>query len=277
MSEFDPNLIYTLKGSTLTQKFERLKFGLLVCAAENRGMTELELLEFEMIIDQIEGVKDPSWINSNVCIATEAKQLFQLLFSITTPEERSISVKNFLTKSHHLKIHNAYYGRTKQNPVKSLLRGRNRMSPIKSRPKRFIGVGYRDKGNKRNVAEDGSPRWEEVYNPEKDKEVELSPMQKQFLGAVFGNFRNHYHHEAVTKDPKDLPKNPFLNIGGLNAQTGKTIQAKEKTEKGAIIVPPKTPSSEDSKEMNPLQILEKGRDQAFSSPLTYRPTDDPEE
>ena len=33
---------------------------------------------------------------------------------------------------------------------------------IKIPPKRYVGVGYRDQGSRRNVAYDGSPSWQEV-------------------------------------------------------------------------------------------------------------------
>jgi hypothetical protein len=36
------------------------------------------------------------------------------------------------------------------------------MSPKPVKQKRFIGVGYRDKGTRRNIAHDGSPSWQEV-------------------------------------------------------------------------------------------------------------------
>jgi hypothetical protein len=218
MSEFDPTLIYYLKGSTLRRKFERLKFGLLTCAREERGMSELEILEFDMLLDQVFGTKDPSWVRVNANVANAAKELYELLLKSENPETRKRSVKDFLTKNYFLKIHNAHYGRLNQNPVETLLLRRNRMEKVRVRPKRFIGVGYKDKGNKRNFAEDGTPQWETVYNPNEEREAVLSPMQKQFLGAVFGNFREHFHHEADIKDPKDLPKNPFLKIGGLNAR-----------------------------------------------------------
>jgi len=35
-------------------------------------------------------------------------------------------------------------------------------APPKAPPKRFIGVGYKDKGTKRDPAIDGSPNWKEV-------------------------------------------------------------------------------------------------------------------
>jgi hypothetical protein len=59
----------------------------------------------------------------------------------------------------------AYYG-YKGNP--SIRQGftitvRNPfIPPAKLPPPRFIGVGYKDKGTRRNTAVDGSPRWQDV-------------------------------------------------------------------------------------------------------------------
>jgi hypothetical protein len=44
---------------------------------------------------------------------------------------------------------------------------RRRPSPVP-----YIGVGYKDKGSRRNVAEDGSPKWQEVARVSAFKERE---------------------------------------------------------------------------------------------------------
>jgi len=56
----------------------------------------------------------------------------------------------------------AYFGWWKTFRIKDWFRFRNRELDSKSSPKRFIGVGYQDSGTARDVAYDGSPRWQEV-------------------------------------------------------------------------------------------------------------------
>lgn len=56
----------------------------------------------------------------------------------------------------------AYYGWRKTFSPKFFLRRRNRALDRKAPPRRFVGVGYRDKGNAGNAALDGSPSWQEV-------------------------------------------------------------------------------------------------------------------
>jgi hypothetical protein len=50
------------------------------------------------------------------------------------------------------------------------------IEPKKFPPKKIIGVGYKDKGTRRNNAEDGSPSWKEVasYFSYKEREAEDS-------------------------------------------------------------------------------------------------------
>jgi hypothetical protein len=60
---------------------------------------------------------------------------------------------------------NAYYG-WKGNPVNRSYARITLRNPLllakKHFPKRYLGVGYRDKGNRRDLAKDGSPHWTEV-------------------------------------------------------------------------------------------------------------------
>lgn len=46
--------------------------------------------------------------------------------------------------------------------------------PRKEKTKRFIGVGYKDKGSRQNLAEDGSPAWQEVASEYSQVERALS-------------------------------------------------------------------------------------------------------
>jgi hypothetical protein len=66
----------------------------------------------------------------------------------------------------YLPSREAYFG-WKNNPIKRLnvkVLLRNSLEPPKnlSQRKRTMGVGYRDKGHKRDLAYDGSPHWTEI-------------------------------------------------------------------------------------------------------------------
>jgi hypothetical protein len=56
----------------------------------------------------------------------------------------------------------AYFGWVKSNSAKAWLVKTNRQLRKSSRPKRFIGVGYRDHGTAKKPHWDGTPSWQEV-------------------------------------------------------------------------------------------------------------------
>jgi len=65
----------------------------------------------------------------------------------------------------YLPSRQAYFG-WRRNPVRvtpASVRLRNPLAPPKKLPpKRFLGVGYRDKGNRRDPAVDATPDWKDV-------------------------------------------------------------------------------------------------------------------
>jgi hypothetical protein len=64
----------------------------------------------------------------------------------------------------------AYFGYKKQPRISNSFRIQFRnplITPKAYPPKRFIGVGYRDKGHLKNKAVDGSPSWQEVWDSKK--------------------------------------------------------------------------------------------------------------
>ena len=83
----------------------------------------------------------------------------------------SAFVKNSTAKSDHREMLDSYFshGRSQLNAYiyygalnkTSLVKMQSR-EPQKLKPRNRIGVGYRDKGNARNSAVDGSPSWQEV-------------------------------------------------------------------------------------------------------------------
>jgi hypothetical protein len=69
-----------------------------------------------------------------------------------------------------------------RNSFKILLN--NSLFPQKIRPKNFIGVGYRDKGTRRDPATNGSPSWQETAKHfyELDRRAEEELMYQDHLG-----------------------------------------------------------------------------------------------
>jgi hypothetical protein len=65
-------------------------------------------------------------------------------------------------------------------------------------PKRSMGIGYRDKGSRRNLAIDGSPDWREVSSafPEEwwEKEIENAESVEDIEWTFFRLFHKEYRH-----------------------------------------------------------------------------------
>jgi len=84
----------------------------------------------------------------------------------------------------------AYHG-WRKNPVRvtpARVRLRNPLAPPKKLPaKRYVGVGYRDKGNRRDPAVDGSPAWQEVATSSKMRAEESAPRITR-VGRILSEF-----------------------------------------------------------------------------------------
>jgi hypothetical protein len=92
-------------------------------------------------------------------------------------------------RQENLGLGHDYFGNYSKIGDKSLLV----RSPARKRkyrvPKRYIGVGYRDKGNMKNKAEDGTPCWQEVCSAlRSEEETELQGWQKRAFVSVYGGF-----------------------------------------------------------------------------------------
>jgi len=78
-------------------------------------------------------------------------------------------VKSHIFTMRELPDEYAYFGwKTFWQLSKFFFRGNKARCRIRKN-KRFLGVGYKDKGNRKNVAEDGSPSWQEVASSQEYK------------------------------------------------------------------------------------------------------------
>lgn len=58
--------------------------------------------------------------------------------------------------------------------------------PRRTPPKAYIGIGYKDKGSRREPAEDGSPKWQEVATFNANLEESLGQIQRTSLDFESG-------------------------------------------------------------------------------------------
>lgn len=69
---------------------------------------------------------------------------------------------NFLVKRGLLPTSHEFFGWYKLFDIKRYVRKQSQKDNRQRARRRFIGVGYKDKGTMKNLAEDGTPSWQEV-------------------------------------------------------------------------------------------------------------------
>jgi len=155
---------FSVRVKTPTQALMFIRF-LLAKVVYRRSLTSLSVPEQVLLSE--------SWeILRKVKDITFWKKYREIVASLSYIESsRAISLNpkidhsqwwNMLETSKRLPSRCAYFGWWKTFKIKNWFRFQNRELETKSSPKRFIGVGYRDQGNARDVAFDGSPSWQEV-------------------------------------------------------------------------------------------------------------------
>ena len=211
-----------LKGAPTSVYFRRVKFGLLKLVVDRRLPTDDEIIEFDMIIDRLFGVKDWTWIHKNHLDLKIIQEIFKTIVQSETTEGMLTKVIKIIDDEKcRIKIGNSYFGQLTQNTPAVIIRRKHPRNQRKISNRRFMGVGYRDKGNKRNLAVDGSPKWEEVYKPEEEIVPMFYETEQRILEKLFGNFRNHFIHESVTIDFEE-ERRLYEKVIELSAQMDKS-------------------------------------------------------
>jgi hypothetical protein len=155
-------------------------------------LSEMEYFEVVLLADAIYGAKDILFIKKyyNKLKALELclQQIKQDGFS---PENRGpyFEIKIINLHMNGLGTGHYWFGSYSKYGNKSLLKRYPARQRSRRVPKRYIGVGYRDKGNRKNTAVDGTPCWKEVYvHLEKDQMEDLEDWQKRAFVAKYGGF-----------------------------------------------------------------------------------------
>lgn len=122
----------------------------------------LEKLLRKASVDKSFAEKYENWLITSSHFLGRLKQ--QRVFPVILNPSIRRSVMHLLKPL--LPSENAYYGYVKDRRIMDSVRIKFRSPLIPEgkvpKPSRVIGVGYRDKGQLRNTAIDGSPRWQEV-------------------------------------------------------------------------------------------------------------------
>lgn len=167
------NLFVVDKDRTYRLRIRRPNEGLTVlrflCTkfyARGETLTENEKILLLLIVEYFKDLRNPAF-GKEVNKSTELLSLFHLVRIFTEyPEpEYPTWLKNqvaIFIKRAGLMTPRAFLGYENTFSVKDFIRSEDRSQRPSPPPQRYIGVGYRDKGNCRNSSYDGSPSWQEV-------------------------------------------------------------------------------------------------------------------
>lgn len=189
------NRVYSLKGANTKDLYRRYKYLLTDLIATGREVQTDELIELTYLKDRLFNEANVHWIHSRCDDLRNLSSLQDILisgprFGLSPSELCKGQIK---LRRMNINVGCSYFGQKYNVPPKSLLvvRSPYRKRTRAPRAKKFIGVGYRDQGNMKNLAIDGSPSWKEVSSYELPNVKRFS-----FYGAVtcmekFADFPNH--------------------------------------------------------------------------------------
>lgn len=198
----DPaSILYHTKGYTMklragTKKVTLFRFLLakLVYGREHEGLSLEEFLCFHELYLELVDSKDPlllaKWASSfEKCSKIMAATAKFVEFPLCLDELSREKVISFMGEDPMLPSPSAFYGLMGNRDLRSAFRVQFRSQWIPpKRVERYIGVGYKDKGTRRNPALDGSPSWQTVAATlsNREREAEEAEMASPSLQTEEG-------------------------------------------------------------------------------------------
>jgi len=161
---------FSLKSRIHSARVAFLLLSFLCTKSLVEGLSELGEDEKFLIFDaylKLEEYQDPSfWTGDRIRKWKVFETIIGLIrndsMSLKDPIPRKAMLEFYSVIQRNLPGPHAYFGWRKNFRVRNFLVRRNRALDRKAPPKRFVGVGYRDKGNAGDSAYDASPSWQEV-------------------------------------------------------------------------------------------------------------------
>lgn len=185
---------YSLKRKSTRQYFERFKFMIADLIATRSEPNEDQLIELTYLSDRLYDEADLGWISAHWL---EMRNLSNLQGVLSDRNGCYIDKFEFCKRliseyNMKLRVGCAYFGKKLIKPNECLLRKRTPNSRNASRSRRrFIGVGYKDHGTMKNIAEDGTPHWKEVSAAQIPDPRKIRPAARRILKLNYGRFRRH--------------------------------------------------------------------------------------
>jgi len=170
-----------LKGTKRTTLYRFLLARLCYGPEKGEGLSIEEYLTLYELYDSLsqETLVDPNTSAKYGDFLQESLPILQVLgkarsFPIRLSEENRRKIEKHLSPVGQLPTRSAYYGLLGQRSLRGSF-SVTFSSPIAGPlpQKRFIGVGYKDKGSRRIPSEDASPSWQEVASSTAKQEIEV--------------------------------------------------------------------------------------------------------
>lgn len=183
---------YKMKIKTGTNRIVLLRFLLAKLVHSKEGLFIEEYLCMFELYYELSEMRDPLFQNKYFDILERVCLVLQGMSEVKTfPVVFSERAKNLLCRvlGEFVPQPREYFGLAGQRDLRQSFRIQLEDSLIIKPPaaKRFIGVGYKDKGTRRDPAFDGSLRWQEVAtifaNKEREAE-ELDSSSKESLNGM---------------------------------------------------------------------------------------------
>lgn len=184
--------LYELRNISPTIALKKLRYLLAKIYYEEKDCTKLELIEIYLIHDKLREITDICWaLRYNRWMVN-----LSMLFPVFTNNNLNHTVKFNVLRRIYISMQmsflpspRAYFGRKDTVLSVRLIRKIWRKHKERKRPKKFVGVGYRDQGTCRNLAKDGSPSWQEVANSRVSEERKPSFPRDATFRRLFSFFR----------------------------------------------------------------------------------------
>lgn len=149
----------------ITEMFNAVKFLFSYSFYEERLLNEKQSYVFMGLLDSLLSVRDHDWNKAHRKQLLEIADQWTLMTNLDSHPRRTIypflRIVEWKLKEKILRSHE-YYGRKKFWALSRWLIPINRRTKRPPPPQAYVGVGYKDKGNKRDTAMDGSPSWQLV-------------------------------------------------------------------------------------------------------------------
>jgi len=183
-------LFFRLQVKSPNQGLTALRFLLTKFYVRDQRLSKNEEALLYELVEYFNNLRNPSFFESQGIKWLTLQRLTSLLLKFRNVEYPSYAKAqvSLLLRNNSLMSPRAFLGLAKNFEPLSFLKRLNRLTMKQSSTKKFIGVGYRDKGSARIESFDGNPSWQTIASCHNDK-VSVRRSKPPDLGTQFSRIR----------------------------------------------------------------------------------------